>query len=355
MSAPNLSPDLPAAPGGTRPMTLISGTRPPHLLVVDDEGAILDLLRRRLETLGCTVTTLPGGSQAVQTARECRPDLILLDLMMPDLDGFSVCRALKADPEVADVPVIMMTARAEVDSRIQGLELGAHDYVAKPFETAELIARIRAALRVKALQDELKAANRRLEHLAANDPLTDLPNRRTFDEQFFVAVERARRNAQVLSVLMIDLDHFKRVNDAHGHQFGDEALRLVGRVLSARRRVTDLAARYGGEEFVWVLPGAAAGDAVEMAEWLRRTVGALALDGPGGRVGLAVSVGVSTYEPGQHGPIPAGAVLESADRALREAKMAGRNRVVFRPLDVDEVVSPEKAGEEGTPEGTRYR
>ncbi len=340
-------------------MSISLGSRPPKLLVVDDEQAILDLLKRRLEALGCKVTLLPGGSQVVRTAREQMPDLILLDIMMPDLDGFAVCQALKQDPEVRDIPVIMMTARSEIDSRIKGLEIGAHDYVPKPFETAELVARIRAALRVKELQDELKEANKKLERLATSDPLTDLPNRRTFDHEFFLAVERSRRSGEILSVLMADLDHFKRINDTHGHQVGDEALRLIGRLLNGRRRVTDLVGRYGGEEFVWVLPGAKTEDAMEIGEWLRRTAEDMTIETTGERVRLTISVGVTTYEPTAHGPISANTVLDVADSALREAKSAGRNRVTYRILGLEgmpvETPEEEPAEDEEAPGATRYR
>ncbi len=341
-------------------MAITFGTRPPKLLVVDDEPAILDLLQRRLEALGCAVSTLAGGAQAVRAAREQVPDLILLDVMMPDLDGFSVVQALKQDPEARDIPVIMMTARSELDSRIKGLDLGAHDYVAKPFEAAELVARIRAALRVKQLQDELKEANKKLERLARSDPLTDLPNRRMFDEQFFLAVERSRRTGEILSVVMLDLDHFKQINDTHGHQVGDDALRQIGRLLTSRQRVTDVVGRYGGEEFVWVLPGAKTDDAIEIAEWLRRSIGEMSIDTERGPVGLAISLGVTTYDPAEHGPMGTTTVLEAADQALRQAKDAGRNRVEFRALGLGEAVTAETTGEEEsaedeTPGFTRYR
>jgi two-component system cell cycle response regulator len=280
--------------------------------------------------------------------------------MMPDLDGFSIIQALKADPEVRDIPVIMMTARSELDSRIKGLDLGAHDYVAKPFETAELVARIRAALRVKQLQDDLKEANKELERLAASDALTDLPNRRTFDEQFFLAIERSRRSGESVSVMMLDLDDFKRVNDEHGHQVGDDALRHIGRLLAGRRRVTDLVGRYGGEEFVWVLPGATAESAVEIADWLRRAVEETAIETEQGALRLTVSIGVTTFIPREHGPVGTSNILEVADRALRQAKAGGRNKVVRRALGAEE--SPlDEAEEEAAvvaddePGVTRYR
>lgn len=341
-------------------MTLSIGPRPPRVLVVDDEQSILDLLKRRLETLGCQVSVLGGGSEVAQTVREQLPDLVLLDVMMPDVDGFTVCKTLKADPLVRDIPVVLMTARSEVDSRIKGLEMGAHDYIAKPFETAELVARIRAALRVKHLQDELKEANKRLERLAASDPLTDLPNRRTFDEQFFMAVERSRRSGEALSVLMIDLDNFKRINDTYGHQVGDDALRHISRVLGGRRRDTDLVGRYGGEEFVWALPGAGTTDAMEVAEWLRRTVEEMVIQTDEGAERLTVSVGVTTYEPAAHGPLGTTAMLEAADEALRSAKSAGRNQVTYQALGVvegapsDAEAESEAAEDDGTGL-TRYR
>jgi diguanylate cyclase (GGDEF)-like protein len=310
-------------------MSITFGSRAPKILVVDDEPAILDILTRRLQLLGCEIATLSGGTGVADQAKVYEPDIILLDVMMPDVDGFSVLAALKADPDLQDIPVVMMTAKSEIESRVKGLDLGAHDYISKPYETTELVARIRAALRVKQLQDSLKQANRELERLATSDPLTDLPNRRTFDEQFLLAVERTRRSGEPLSVLMLDLDHFKRINDTYGHQVGDEALREVGRLLSSRRRITDLVARYGGEEFVWVLPGALANDAIELAEWVRRMVGAISVQTDQGPVGLAVTVGVTTYVAGEHGAVAASTVLEVADTALREAKLAGRDRVGF--------------------------
>ncbi len=337
-------------------MTLSMGTRPPRLLVVDDEQAILDLLRRRLEALGCEVSVLSGGSQVAQTVREQMPDLVLLDVMMPDVDGFTVCEALKQDPVARDIPVLLMTARAEVESRVKGLELGAHDYIPKPFETAELVARVRAALRVKRLQDELKEANRQLERLATSDALTDLPNRRTFDHEIFLTMERARRTGQMMSVIIFDLDHFKQINDAHGHQVGDDALRLVARLLAGRRRVTDPVARYGGEEFVWVLPGANDDDARQVAEWLRRAVEDMTIETLHGRVRLTVSAGISTYDPAAHGPLSTASLLEAADLALRDAKNQGRNRVVYRILGLDEPAGEkEQEEDEEAPDATRYR
>lgn len=311
-------------------MSIAAGPQAPKLLVADDEQPILDLLKRRLEALGCTVFTLAGGSRVVRTARDLMPDLILLDVMMPDLDGFSVCQALKADALVRDIPVIMMTARSEVDSRIKGLELGAHDYVPKPFEASELVARIRAALRVKQLQDELKEANRRLERLATSDPLTDLPNRRTFDEQFFLAVERSRRSGEALSVMMIDLDRFKRINDTYGHAAGDAVLVETARRFAEAIRRADLLARYGGEEFCLLLPDTDVLGAITMAARLRELLEAepIAFQ-PGPReapvaIEVRASIGIAIWQPELEG---VGDLIALADRALYRAKSLGRDRV----------------------------
>ncbi|MDR7419146.1 MAG: GGDEF domain-containing protein, partial [Armatimonadota bacterium] len=185
---------------------------------------------------------------------------------------------------------------------------------------------------------------------------------RVFDEQFFLAIERSRRAGDPVSVMMIDLDHFKQINDDHGHQAGDDALRQIGRLLLGRRRVTDLVARYGGEEFVWVLPGARTENAVEVAEWLRRAIAEVTVQTGQGRLGLTVSIGLATFDPQAHGPIGSATVLEVADQALRDAKTAGRNRVVVRALGAERDTGPEagaappadESGEE-EPGMTRYR
>ncbi len=328
---------------------LMMGRRPPRVVVVDDEPSILEMLRLRLESMGATVFTILRGSEALPLARQEEPDLILLDIMMPDLDGFSVIRQLKEDETTRQIPVIFMTARDEIDSRVQGLDLGAHDYVTKPFNTVELIARIRAALRVKALQDELYEKNRLLEQLATSDPLTGLPNRRTFEEQVYVEMERARRGNHPLSCLIFDIDNFKDINDVHGHQAGDEVLRQIGRVLLGRKRRTDMVSRYGGEEFVWLLPGAPLGAATELGEWLLRTIREMEIVTTLVPLRVSVSIGVSTYEPETHGDIPTSVLLASADESLREAKETGKDRVVAKELNLFAELSTDQA-EAGTDE-----
>lgn len=340
---------IPQGPASTASPDLMMGRRPPRVVVVDDEPSILEMLRLRLESMGATVFAVLRGSEAVPLARQEAPDLILLDIMMPDMDGFSVIRQLKEDESTRQIPVIFMTARDEIDSRVQGLELGAHDYVTKPFNTVELIARIRAALRVKALQDELYEKNRLLEQLATSDPLTGLPNRRTFEEQVYVEMERARRSNQPLSCLIFDIDNFKEINDVHGHQAGDEVLRQIGRVLLGRKRRTDMVSRYGGEEFVWLLPGAPLDAATELGEWLLRTIREMEIVTTLVPLRVSISIGVSTYEPETHGDVPTSLLLQNADEALREAKDSGKDRVVARELNL--LAEPEIGEAEQAEEG----
>ncbi len=328
----------------TRAATPVSGLlvreRAPRIVVVDDEPSIVEMLRLRLQSLGATVIPVLQGAEAYPIVRAQNPDIVLLDIMMPDLDGFSVIRQLKEDEVTRQIPVIFMTARDEMDSRVMGLDSGAHDYVTKPFNTVELIARIRAALRVKALQEELTEKNRMLEQLAASDPLTGLPNRRTFDEQVYTEMERARRHRQPLSCLIFDIDDFKDINDVHGHQAGDEVLRQIGRVLSTRKRRTDLAARYGGEEFVWLLPGADEQAALELGEWLLRAIAETEIVTTPVPLRITVSVGVTTYNPDAHGDTATTSLLQHADEALLEAKRTGKARVVFRELGILRETTP---------------
>jgi len=337
-------------PAFTAPPELMMGRRPPRVVVVDDEPSILEMLRLRLESMGATVFTVPRGGDALPLARQEAPDLILLDIMMPDLDGFSVIRQLKDDETTRQIPVIFMTARDEIDSRVQGLDLGAHDYVTKPFNTVELIARIRAALRVKSLQDELYEKNRLLEQLATSDPLTGLPNRRSFEEAAYVEMERARRGHLPLSCLIFDIDNFKEINDVHGHQAGDEVLRQIGRLLLGRRRRTDTVSRYGGEEFVWLLPGAPLPAATELGEWLLRTIRDLEIVTTHVPLRVSVSIGVSSYDPETHGDIPTSLLLASADEALREAKASGKDRLVAHELNLFAQMEPSEGDQAEQPE-----
>jgi two-component system cell cycle response regulator len=295
-----------------------------HLvLVADDSRVVRVMLRRQLEARGLRVEEAEDGHQAVRLCRMLRPDIVLLDVEMPGLDGYTVLRILREDAELSDIPVVFLTAHAETEDVVRGLQLGAHDYLRKPFEPSELIARVSAALRVKSLQDELRRRNAELETVTRTDALTGICNRRHLEERLQGVLAAARRHRQPAAVLMIDVDHFKRVNDTLGHAGGDAVLRQVAQRLHQRVRLEDVVGRWGGEEFV-VLSGATDASAAEvLAGRLLAAVSStpFAIEGADD-VTVTVSIGCAA------GTDDAEALLRRADAALYEAKSEGRNRVV---------------------------
>ncbi len=313
---------------------------PRRILVVDDSSAVRTALRdtlRDLPVVGEIVEAVDGVDALALLART-PVDLILTDITMPRLDGFKFISAVRNIPRLRDVMVIMLSALGESVDKVRGLTLGANDYVTKPFERAELLARVTVMLKMKELQEELQRkaaalerANSELERLANQDGLTGLPNRRSFFARLEVEFHRSRRCDSHLSLLMLDIDHFKTFNDRYGHQAGDEALRAVGTALAGGIRNYDCAGRYGGEEFVCFLPETAAVDALMVAERLRQRVGELRLtltDGVGAPQvsGMTASIGIATWPD-----IPAERpeeIVAAADRALYQAKSGGRNRCV---------------------------
>jgi two-component system cell cycle response regulator len=281
------------------------------------------MLRRQLEARGLRVEEAEDGHQAVRGCRMLRPDVVLLDVEMPGLDGYTVLRILREDAELSEIPVVFLTAHAETEDVVRGLQLGAHDYLRKPFEPSELIARVSAALRVKSLQDELRRRNAELETVTRTDALTGICNRRHLEERLHGMLAAARRHRQPAAVLMIDVDHFKRVNDTLGHAGGDAVLRQVAERLHRRVRLEDVVGRWGGEEFVVLSDATDAAAAEVLAGRLLAAVGGspFAIEGADD-VGVTVSIGCAA------GTDDAEALLRRADTALYEAKSNGRNRVV---------------------------
>jgi two-component system, cell cycle response regulator len=292
------------------------------VLVAEDSLVVRALLRAQLREHGYTVVEAADGEQALQRARESAPDVILLDVEMPRMDGFEVLAELKRDPALLDVPVIFITGRTTADDAVRGLESGAHDYLRKPFEASELAARVHAAIRTKVLQDELREVNVELSRQATTDALTGLPNRRFLDEQLTRLVSRSARHDLPLAALLIDADRFKAVNDVHGHAAGDRALVTFGRRLARRLRKEDVLGRWGGEEFLVLASDIEPDGAVVLAEALRHVVSATPIPVEGGEVTITASVGVAVW----HGD-DADGVLRRADAALYRAKAAGRDRV----------------------------
>jgi len=295
-----------------------------HVLVTDDSLTVRMMLRDQLESAGYRVTLFDHGEACVQYLEEAEswPDLVLLDLVMPGIDGIEVLTFIKGQKERGFLPVILLTALSHVDDRVNGLDRGADDYIAKPFEAEELQARVRAQLRIKRLQDELAAKNEQLAVLAVTDALTGVANRGHIEQFIDDEAARAQRYGVPLSVAMIDIDHFKNVNDTHGHPFGDRVIREVSRVMSEAVRQVDRVGRYGGEEFLVVLPGTDGAGARILGDRVRQGVADLYLEPEGVRV--TISVGVAQWEPGTGSWED---VVERADQALYRAKEGGRNRV----------------------------
>jgi diguanylate cyclase (GGDEF)-like protein len=300
------------------------------VLVADDSRVIRALVREQLLGDGYEVLEAEDGRKALDMLRQTDADAILLDVEMPVMGGFETLAELKADPELEDIPVVFLTARDSAEDVVEALELGAHDYLRKPFESAELTARVRAAVRVKTLQDELRERNAELERIARTDALTGLWNRRHLEEHLGAVSSAARRQESPYTVLMIDIDHFKRVNDEKGHAAGDAVLREVGARLRSGIRAEDQIARWGGEEFLAVLPSTGLDGAMVIAERLRRSVDLAPFPVAETLLEITVSIGAAA---GVSEPKP---LIESADRRLYRAKEAGRNRVVA----ADEPVPP---------------
>jgi two-component system cell cycle response regulator len=293
------------------------------VLVAEDSLVVRTLLRRQLEEYGHRVVEAVDGEDALGMCREHHPDVILLDVEMPKLDGHGVLAVLRSSPELADIPVVFLTARTTTEDVVEGLRLGAHDYLRKPFEPAELLARVSAAVRVKTLQDQLRQRNSELDAMSRTDALTGLPNRREMQERMTAAASAARRHHHASAILMVDVDHFKSVNDTHGHHAGDIVLRAVASRLSTACRTEDSAGRWGGEEFLVVAPMTNLIGGAQLAEHIRSSIGDTPVPiGNGTAIAITASIGVAS------GDGAADVLLAAADAALYAAKGAGRNRVV---------------------------
>lgn len=291
-----------------------------RVLIADDDAAARVALQKMLVSLGHDPIVTENGIEAWDVIqREDAPSLMILDWEMPGLEGIEICRKVRGETERRLYQyIIMLTARDQMEDLVESLEAGADDFLRKPFDFRELRARVHAGERILAARDELRAR-------ATFDALTGLLNRATIMERLDREVLRARARVEPLSVVLLDLDEFKRVNDTHGHLVGDEVLRQACKRLSARLRPYDELGRYGGEEFLAVLPGCSVSCGRDVAERMRNSLGTLPLDTSAGALSITASFGVATIEEGQSRSIPA--LLEAADAALYQAKRNGRNCV----------------------------
>jgi two-component system cell cycle response regulator len=304
-----------------------------RILIVDDHEDNVEVIRARLEARGYQIESAADGEEALARVRRSPPDLILLDVMMPRIDGMEVARRIKADDSLPFIPIIMQTALDTVQHKVEGLGAGADDYVTKPINFAELEARVKSMLRIKLLQDELTRANENLaraneelRRVAVTDALTGLHNRRNVEELLHEMFEHSIRLHEPLACAMFDLDHFKSVNDTYGHQAGDAVLQQCAGILKTSAREIDKVGRYGGEEFIILLPGTVLDAAVTFAERTRQQVESHTFTFEGGSLRRTISCGVAAF------PHPRiehrEALVKAADDALYVAKELGRNRVV---------------------------
>jgi two-component system cell cycle response regulator len=288
------------------------------ILVVDDNSNNVRLLKDILEDEYYSVYTTDSGYSVLEMARNLKPDVILLDIMMPGMDGFEVCQLLKSDYEVMDIPVIMVTAKTEGNDLKNAFEIGAVDYIKKPFDDLEVVARINSVLRTKQNQDKLK-------EMANRDGLTGIYNHALLIELFEKEMKKQERNGDDLSFIMLDIDHFKKVNDTYGHTVGDLVLKDLARILSNSIRDSDFVGRYGGEEFSIVLTNANEINTYEMCERIKSKIQHHQFYAD--ELSIQVTVSMGYYCKTLSDPISSFDMIKRADEALYKAKKNGRNRV----------------------------
>lgn len=308
-------------------------------LVVDDEprsrSLICDALRRR----GWEVETADRGTVAVERGSRGDFDLILLDVVMPGMGGLEACRLLKSVSGECFVPVVLVTSKGDTASRIEGLRIGADDYVSKPFDEREFHARVESLLRIKRMHDEVREAKARLEELAVRDDLTGLFNFRYLHSRLHEEFKRAERYREPLAAAMIDVDEFKTFNDTYGHDVGDVVIREVAERVRAAVREIDVVARYGGDEFLLILPSTHFSGALTVADRTWRSVGERPVRVQGHELDVSISVGVALFP--SRDVTSKDSLLKAADAALYQAKNDGRNRIcvfqhqgyIYRPGD----------------------
>jgi two-component system, cell cycle response regulator len=294
----------------------------PLVLVAENSDPIRAELLRRLGERGHRVAEAGDGEQLLALVERELPDVVLLDHELSRIDGMTVLDRLRADDRLAAVPIIMLTESSDPELLVEALRRGAHDYLRKPFDPAELDARVLAALRVKRLHDALLEANRRLARQALTDDLTGLANRRYGARQLEREVALGVRHGRLLALVHVDVDHFKAINDTHGHEAGDQVLAEVAHRLAGAVRGGDELARWGGDEFVAILPGTDKPGALRAAERLRAAAAVAPIQAAGTALDVTVSVGWADWE----GDTPDD-LLARADRALYRAKDTGRNQV----------------------------
>jgi two-component system cell cycle response regulator len=305
-----------------------------RILIVEDNETLGRRTKAFLETRGHQVTWIPEGMPAIRQAKTGDVDVILLDLLLPDIDGIRICSLLKQDEETRDIPIIMLTAMNTTEQKVRGLEAGADDYLPKPFEEMELNARVSVALRTKLLKDELRRKNDELKKMldevqtiSMTDSLTGLFNRRRFEALLDSEFKKSYRYNLPLACMMIDIDRFKAVNDTYGHAVGDGVIMETAGIIQRSIRESDAACRWGGEEFMVLAPMTRKEEALIPAKRILQTVAAAAFNGIGNEK-KTVSIGIAAVP--ETGIDTADKLIQAADAAMYEAKKNGRNRVELK-------------------------
>ncbi len=301
------------------------------ILAVDDSRSSLVVLSRVLSQAGYLVLEAYSGDSALDILQTVRPDLMILDIEMSNMDGYELCKKIKSDPAQAKTPILFISASDDISSKLHGFEVGAVDYLSKPFEAAEVLARVGTHLRVGDLQRELskkiealERANTQIQALLVRDELTGLYNRRYFVDQSTFLLEQMRRNPYFMSLAIIDVDHFKKVNDTFGHNVGDAVLQEISTIFRSRSRKTDIAARYGGEEFVLLLPNTPISNAVFHCDEIRKKIESHNWSHISPDLRVTISVGISGTEQF----VNLEDLIGTADELLYQAKNSGRNQVL---------------------------
>lgn len=327
-------------------MTIRPPPAPQTILVADDDRVTRELVAGLLRAQGYQVETFDDGKTILDRVARGSVDLVLLDVLMPGITGIDCCRLVKAMVGETFLPVVLVTARSDAESRVEGLRIGADDYIAKPFDERELLARVSNMLRLKAMHDEVASARARLERASVRDELTGLYNFRYLHSRLAEEFKRAERFRDPLACVVVDLDEFRLLNEAHGDAVGDQVLVECARRIRASVREIDVVARYGGEEFLLVLPSTHFAGAITVADRVWRSIGSEPFRVGGKEINTTASLGVALYP--SRDVKTKDELVRAADRALIRAKSDGRDCIcvfqhtdyVYRPTDGSSSAKP---------------
>jgi two-component system cell cycle response regulator len=302
-----------------------SSNAPPKVIVAEDDATMREYVANLLRSQGIQVEAVDSGQKVINRVNRDRVDLIMLDIVMPGLDGLDTCRLIKGIVQDDFLPVILLTAKADINSRVVGLRIGADDYICKPFDERELLARVNNLLRIKRMHDQLNESKAHLQSLSIKDELTGLFNYRYLQSRFAEEFKRAERYHEPLACVMADIDFFKKVNEQFGHDAGDEVLREIAKRLLNAVREIDVVVRYGGEAFLLVLPSTRFPGALTVADRVWRAIGSKPFLINDTTQKLTVSLGIAVFPSSDIKTKDD--LIKAADHALAQSKKEGRDGI----------------------------